>query len=336
MNRGEGMRPAQRVASLDIGTNSLRLLVADVEADGGFRKVFEDRRIVRLGQGVQGSGSLSDGAIGRTVESLRAFLGEARARGASRTLAAATSAVREARNGEPFVRRVREALGLEVRVLSGPEEARWMVLGVSLLWRDPPGRWLAVDMGGGSTELAAAAGRVVQRAVSLPLGMVRLTEELLGAGPAGPGELERCRGRCRELLERGSGELLDAGRGVGLLVGTAGTVTTLAALDMEMASYDAGCVNGYRLSRDAVSRWVSILAKLGASQRRGLRGMEPGREDVILAGAVMVEELLRMARVDEMVVSDYGLLEGIALMAAGPASGSRSDPGRGGGVHAAG
>lgn len=310
---GEGLL---RVASLDVGTNSVRLLVADAEAGGGFRRVFADRRITRLGEGLQASGLLSEGAIQRTLEALCVFLEAAMGLGARSVLAAATSAVRDAANGPGFVEWVRKETGLKLRVLSGEEEASWMAMGISLLWPSPPERWMAVDIGGGSTELVRACGRRAVVSRSIAMGMVRLTEEVFAHDPPTHGEVDRA----RDIAKSALGGLLKGieaqGENKGTLVGTAGTVTTLAALDMGLEPYDPDAINGYRLQRVSVDRWCRRLAGLPKDQRARLPGMEPGRQDVILAGAIMVRELLDLVCAEELLVSDYGLLEGIALMAA--------------------
>ncbi len=305
-----------RVASLDIGTNSTRLLVAETGGGGGFRRLFGDRRITRLGEGLQQRGRLGEAAIQRTLEALSLFLGEARAQGAERILAAATSAVREASNGGSFGKRVEAAIGLEVRVLSGQEEAQWMMRGVSLLWPTPPEHWMALDIGGGSTEVVWSRFREVERVASLPVGMVRLTEEALRSDPPSSREIGRCRELARTAFSRALAETLRPEESPGILVGTAGTITTLAAMDLRLAPYDGERVNGHRLTSIAVEAWCTLLAGMRRSERRGLPGMEPGREDVILAGALMVAEFLTLLGKGWLHVSDYGLLEGIALMAA--------------------
>jgi exopolyphosphatase/guanosine-5'-triphosphate,3'-diphosphate pyrophosphatase len=316
--RGKGSegRGLLRVASMDIGTNSTRLLVAEMGADWGFRRVFGDRRIDRLGEGLQQRGRLDDAAIQRTLETLSLFLGEARGRGAQRILAAATSAVRDASNGRRFAKLVEATTGLELRVLSGEEEARWMMRGVSLLWPSPPERWMALDIGGGSTEIVWSRFREVERAESLPVGMVRLTEGTFSHDPPFRQEIGRCRELAREAFIQTLGETLPPQARPEVLVGTAGTITNLAALDLHMAPYDGERVNGHRLTRGAVERWCSVLARMTSAERRTLHGMEPGREDVILAGALMVAEFLAVLGMDGLWVSDFGLLEGIALMAA--------------------
>jgi len=325
---------AARVASIDIGTNSVRLLVAELGGPTSLKRLWGDRSIARLGEGVGASGRLGDQAIARALMVVKAFVDRARLLGAQRLLAAATSAVREASNGLVFLKRLEELTGVRARVLSGEEEALWMMEGIRWVWEEPPETWVAVDMGGGSTELILAQGSGVRSARSLPLGMVRLTEEFFHQDPPDEASLQMCRKRIREML----GEAL---RSLGLgtvrdpaIAGTAGTITTLAALDRAMSSYDGDALHGTNLSRLAVRKWRARLSGMDSRARRSIPGMEPGREDVIVAGALMVEELLDMLGAEAMVVSDHGLLEGMARMAPlfgqslGPESGKAQGPRR--------
>jgi exopolyphosphatase/guanosine-5'-triphosphate,3'-diphosphate pyrophosphatase len=306
-----------RVASIDVGTNSIRLLVADLEPDGALLRVFTDRCLARLGEGLQRSGSLSEAAMERAVGALISFVEEALARGVRRVLAAGTSAVRDSRNGQRFVTLAQEATGLRIQVLSGEQEAQWMMRGVSRIWKEPPPAWVALDVGGGSTELIRAAGREAIGARSLPLGMVRLTEELLAEDPPIPARVTRCREMVRETLRARAEGFLPPGSPCGTaIVGTAGAVTTMAALDQALLSYDVDRINGYNLRRNAVREWSRRLAAMSRKDRKALPGMEPGREDVILAGAVIAGEIMDYLGGETMLVSDFGLLEGIALMAA--------------------
>lgn len=304
-----------RVGSVDIGTNSVRLLVADLEGPGGLRRLWGDRAIPRLGAGLGSSGALSGQAVERTVTIVRRFLESARALGVQKVLAAATSAVREAANRELLLERLEQETGLRARVLSGQEEALWTMEGMQCVWERTPEEWLGVDIGGGSSEFILARGNRAVEVRSLPLGMVKLTEEFLPGDPPSEKDMERCRDRVRRSLQGALGDL-GLNRMPQLAVaGTAGTITTLAALEKGMKYYDGEAVHGTRLEKADVSKWLSRLSGMQARARRSLPGMEPGREDVIVAGVLIVEELLDMLGVEAMVVSDHGLLEGIARMA---------------------
>ncbi len=304
-----------RVGSIDIGTNSVRLLVAELEGPTGLKRLSGDRAIPRLGAGVGSSGVLTSQAVERTVNIIEGFVRRARALGAQKILAAATSAVREASNREFLLGSLEQVTGLRARVLSGEEEALWTMEGIRWVWDQPPENWMAVDIGGGSSEFILAQGNRAVGAKSLPLGMVKLTEEFLQDDPPD----ERALGRCRQAVRK---TLRDSLSGLGLnekaqlkVVGTAGTITTLAALERGMKTYDGETIHGTRLRRPAVKKWLSRLSRLEAKARGLLAGMEPGREDVIVAGLMIVDEFLDLVGAEEMVVSDHGLLEGIARMA---------------------
>jgi exopolyphosphatase/guanosine-5'-triphosphate,3'-diphosphate pyrophosphatase len=316
MRKQEGGQYVLRAAAIDVGTNSTRFLIADVGEDRGFQRVFADRRITRLGEGVHCSGRLNEKAMQRTLETLCLFLSAAQDHGADRIAGAATSAVRSASNGDSFVHRIRHETGLELQILSGEEEAHCMAQGISLLWSDPPDRWTAVDIGGGSTEIAMAERNIQREVLSVPLGMVHLTENLLKHDPPQPFEVEHCKATSHKVLSKVLSNLATSHESLGVVVGTAGTITTLTAMELGLDPYDGEKVNGYHLGREAADRWCQKLARMDDEQRRRIPGMEPGREDVILAGTIILCELLRVLGVNEIIVSDYGLLEGIAFMAA--------------------
>ncbi|MGQ9859809.1 MAG: Ppx/GppA phosphatase family protein [Thermodesulfobacteriota bacterium] len=304
-----------RVASIDLGTNSLRVLVAELEGPKGLKRLWGDRRIVRLGQGLHGSGNLNESVMNRAVETVQQFVAEAKALGARGILVGATSAVREAANRELLLRRVEQEAGVRPRVLTGLEEALWTLEGIRWLWEQPPPSWLAADVGGGSTELILAGAEGTCSATSVPLGMVRLSEEFLEEDPPGAEAVAACRERAREMIREALGSL---GQGAveppPVLVGTAGTVTTLAALEVAMRVYDGDAIHGMQLLGSVIKSWSRRLSKMDCRARRALPGMEAGREDVILAGAIIVEELMELVGAEALLVSDHGLLEGMARL----------------------
>ncbi len=302
------------VASVDIGANSVRLLVGKILPSGHLERISQERAIVRLGRGVKRTGFLQKEPMDLALEVLRRYVTIAAEKGAEKILACATSAVREAKNASLFLRVVRDETGLEVKVLSGWEEASWSMEGMKGVWEDPPPLWMGVDVGGGSTEIFLAQGDALLGAKSIPLGMLGLTEECFKEDPPTGESLEMSSERAREYLD-------EAIRALGLwkkgipLVGTAGTVTTLAALDARMSDYNGDLVHGKILSRERVREWIATLASMEKEARLKLPGMESGREDVIVAGAVIVDAVMDLAGARELVVSDHGLLEGIAKMA---------------------
>ena len=291
-----------RVAAVDLGTNSTRLLVADV-SNGQVDELARETVITRLGEGVDERRRLLPEPIARVRNCLVDFRRRLEELGAKRTLAVGTSAIRDAENGEAFLGEVEWSYGFDTRLLSGSEEAAMTVRGVSAGRELEPGT-LVLDVGGGSTELTAPGFRV-----SLDVGSVRLTERFLSSDPPTSEELERCRAAVRALLEERAGEL-----DVRHAIGVAGTITTIAAL--ELGEYDRDRVHGYRVSAGAVERQLERLAMLQLVERRELPGLEPARAPVIVAGVAIVAEVLRFSALDELEVSEHDLLTGAALAAA--------------------
>jgi exopolyphosphatase/guanosine-5'-triphosphate,3'-diphosphate pyrophosphatase len=313
---------ARRLATLDLGTNTVRLLVVDAVGPT-WRPVSEAQRVTRLGEGQAGAGRLLDGPMRRTVDATAELAGQARRLGATAIRVVATSAVREAANRAEFVARVRAATGLEVLVVSGEDEGRLAVTGVAAGLPELGGTLVLFDIGGGSTEVARSEGGRCLSAVSLPLGVVALAERFGDRGRAEPGRLWAMR---REVDRRLAGALP---REISApprppLVGTAGTVTTLAALDLGLARYDGGRVQGHRLGRPAVERLLLRLADLTAAEREALPCVEAGRGDLLVPGAAVCLAILDRLERESFLVSDRGLREGIVdhvLASAGPGPG---------------
>ncbi|MGH7392433.1 MAG: hypothetical protein ACREM3_23700, partial [Candidatus Rokuibacteriota bacterium] len=272
-----------RLAGIDLGSNTVRLLVVEVGDAGGWRVVDQDQRVTRLGEGLASSGRLGEAPMARTTVAIAEYVARAARAGARETRIIATSAVREAANGGDFVAALERATGARVDVVSGEDEARLTVRGIAAGLGRAAGSMLAFDIGGGSTEFTLARDGRVAAAVSLGLGVVPLAERYPFPGPV---EGPRYRALEREVRERLAAELPPAIRRSGLadLVGTAGTVTTLAALDLGLAAYDAARVQGHRLARAAVVRLRDRLGALTVRERGDLPCLEPGRADLIVPG----------------------------------------------------
>jgi exopolyphosphatase / guanosine-5'-triphosphate,3'-diphosphate pyrophosphatase len=305
-----------RLAAIDLGTNMVRLLVADAVA-GAWQPVDSAQRVTRLGQGQASTGALQPAAMARTIDIVGEFVRRAEGLGAEPVHIAATSAVREAPNGAAFAARLHAATGRPVDVISGDEEARLTLLGVRSGLPGLAGRYLVLDIGGGSTELTLAGDGGLERAVSLRLGVVAYAESHPGDGRYDAARLAALRAAVEGRLAREVPEPI-AAAGAGRLIGTAGTVTTLAALDLGLRAYDPARVQGHRLTRAAVERELFRLAALTNAERAGLPGLERGRADLIVPGTAICLAAMWRVGLDVLTVSDRGLREGIlcAILAA--------------------
>jgi exopolyphosphatase / guanosine-5'-triphosphate,3'-diphosphate pyrophosphatase len=300
------------VAAIDIGTNTTRLIVAEVSGSS-LQELERRTTITRLGEGVDRSGSLSEAGIGRVFETLAGYLEIADELHADRALALATSAVRDASNGGDFLSEVESRFGFEVRLLSGNEEALLAFRGATI-GRTLTQSVLVVDIGGGSTELVVGDASGPSFHISLDIGAVRLSERYLHSDPPTPTELEHCRTIVRELLvDRIPAAVLREPRGA---IGNAGTITTIAALDQRLPAYDRDRVHGYSISRHAVYEQLARLAALPLSERRLVPALEPERAPVIVAGAIVCRELLDAFALEAIEASELDILDGAALLAA--------------------
>lgn len=292
--------PAVRVGVIDIGTNSTRLLIADAGTDGGLSVVRTALTTTRLGEGIASS-LLTEAAMARTARAVQAFRAAAEELGATRIVAVATSAVRDAANRAAFLRLVRETSGLDVRVLSGEEEAGFSWKGVLAGLPVDPARTVVVDIGGGSTEFSwEEKGRLLT--ASVPVGAVRVTLTAMADAAlrdALAPVLERLRTTPREL------------------VGVGGTVTTLAAMHQRLEVYDPSRVHGYVLALEEVEELLSLLLRATLEERRRMPGLQPERADIIPAGARILRVVMHGLATPTVRVSEFDLLHGIALAVAG-------------------
>jgi len=294
-----------RVAAVDLGTNSTRLLVADVE-DGRLDEIVRRLTITRLGEGVDERRRLLPGPIARVRNCLAEYRRELERLGATRTLAIATSAVRDAENGEAFLGEIEWSYGFATRLLDGSEEAALMVRGVTA-GRAVSDGTLLVDIGGGSTELVVCAEGAAVASSSLDVGCVRVTERFLTADPPTRSELDAAAAFVRSLLPAYEPRAA---------IGVAGTVTTLAALDLGLTEYDPERTHGHHIPRDSIHRELERLAAISLAQRRRIPGIEPGRATVIVAGVVVLREIVDMYGLAEIEASERDILHGAALAAA--------------------
>ncbi len=294
-----------RVAAIDVGTNTVLLLIAERDG-GGLRAVVDRAEITRLGKGVDQSGVLDGEAVERTLAVLARYGEEIRAAGVARAAAVGTETLRAAANGAAFLTRAQQILGFPVEVIHGEREAALSWRAVADAFPLAPGRTRAVvDIGGGSTEIIVGGARL-ERAISIPIGSVRLTERLLHHDP--PTDEERA------ALDAAIDRALDAAPSPAAdeLVGVAGTVTTLCAISLGLTDYDGARVHGAVLAVDEVRRIVDGLGATPLADRRRTPGLDPRRADVIYAGGAILLRLIARAGVGELRVSDRGIRWGLA------------------------
>jgi exopolyphosphatase / guanosine-5'-triphosphate,3'-diphosphate pyrophosphatase len=301
-----------RVAVVDIGTNSTRLLVADVDEVGALSEVERRTQVTRLGQGVDRDGVLAEDAMQRVFATLADYRRRIDSHGARRAVAVLTSAVRDAANGAEFTARVRDDYGLDARTIGGDEEARLTFLGAtSGRARGDSAATVVIDIGGGSTELVVGADHDVSFHVSTQAGVVRHSERHLHSDPPRRGELGALAGEVRELLAASvPPEVREV---VSAAIAVAGTPTSLAAIDLDLECYRSDMVHGHVLTLDACVRMLERLAALPEAERRRVRGLQPDRAPTIVAGTVMLIEALRLFGLHQTEVSDQDILHGAAL-----------------------
>jgi exopolyphosphatase / guanosine-5'-triphosphate,3'-diphosphate pyrophosphatase len=301
---------SKRVAVIDVGTNSARLLVADV-AGGKVSPVERRSRVTRLGRGVDLSGRLSAEAIEDACAAIGDYVAALQDLDAGAVDAIATSAVRDATNGSAFVAELRERFALSARVLDGEEEARLTYLGATSE-QAPTEPTLVIDIGGGSTELIVGTGEEIAFHASLQAGVVRHTERHISSDPPTAIELESLAADVRGLIEAAVKPGLEAKAGIAV----AGTPTSLAAVEMELEPYDPARVHGHVLLLPAIQRMLSQLASTPLSERVEISGMHPDRAPTIVAGVVILVEAMRAFGLDRIQASEHDILYGAAISAA--------------------
>src|SRR5436305_2930382 len=300
---------SKRVAVIDIGTNSTRLLVADV-AGSAVSQVERRSTVTRVGRGVDLSGHLSGEAIEDVCAAIGGYVEIIQELGGETVDAIATSAVRDADNGSAFVAELRERFALSARVLDGEEEARSTYLGATS--EAPPSEpTLVVDIGGGSTELVVGEGSEVTFHDSLQAGVVRHSERCIASDPPTAGELEALATDVRGLIEASVGTGVAASQGLAV----AGTPTSLAAVELELEPYDPARVHGHVLALPSIQRMLSRLASVTLAERVEIPGLHPDRAPTIVAGLVILIEAMRAFGLEGMTVSEHDILYGTAISA---------------------
>jgi exopolyphosphatase / guanosine-5'-triphosphate,3'-diphosphate pyrophosphatase len=302
---------ALRVAVIDMGTNSTRLLVADIE-DGRVHEVERRSRVTALGRGVDLSARLCSDGIDDVCEAVREYIDVYEGHGAERVVAIATSAVRDAINADAFTAELRERFALDSRILDGDEEARLTYRG-ACRDRESADRTLVVDIGGGSTELTIGSGSEVISSSSLQCGTVRHTERYLRSDPPGAAQLEDLAADVQGLIDAelpvGERPSVDVG------IAVAGTPISLGAIDLELDPHDPDLVHGHRLPLGSIQRMCSELSSMNIARRRQVTGLHPGRAPTIVAGVVILIQVMRAFGLGEIEISERDILHGAVLEA---------------------
>jgi exopolyphosphatase / guanosine-5'-triphosphate,3'-diphosphate pyrophosphatase len=308
----EGMDAVLRIAVVDIGTNSTRLLIGDVKGTS-VTEIERRTTVTNMGRGVDHSGLICSDAVDDVCTVIGDYKSRYEEMGAERVTTIATSAVRDAVNGEAFIAELRERFGLDARLLTGEEEANLTYLGATA-HRPDEGATLVFDIGGGSTELIVGSGTKVGFHTSLQAGTIRQSERHLTSDPPDPHELEDLADEIRNLIDRAiaADPLAKASRAIAV----AGTPTSLAAIDQGLEPYDPGRVHGYHLGMKRIQRMLSRLSSLPLAERLRVPGLHPGRAPTIVAGTVILVQVMRAFKIKEIEVSELDILHGSALSAA--------------------
>lgn len=300
-----------RIASIDIGTNTFRILVGEAK-DKELKKLYIDRVITRLGGGFNKEGRIPEDVASRALRVLRKFADVLKIYQVEKIRAVATSIVRESINGYEFLERVQSETGIRAEAISGEEEARLTVRGVLKSVSVDSEYSMIFDVGGGSTEYVLVERGKIVGLRSTNLGVVHLTERFLKRNIPSKYDISVISEEIRDVLSSKLSWIPKVSNNKLTLIGTAGTPTTLAAIELGLEKYDPDLINGFILKKDAVLKIFNTLIRISAEERLRIRGLEKGREDVIIPGALIVLKTMEGFSKDEILVSDGGLLEGVA------------------------
>jgi exopolyphosphatase / guanosine-5'-triphosphate,3'-diphosphate pyrophosphatase len=303
----------KKIASIDIGSNTLRLLILESAGNAEFNILVSKRNITRLGEGMDTQGKLAKNRMEATLQVLAAFRQTCLENDDPSLFAVATSAVREASNGHEFVRRAKKETGIDIKIIPWEEEARLTLEGV--FWKIPDNnrKVITLDIGGGSTEFILSQGKEISSFCSTSLGVVRLTEKFISRHPIDEKEFLSLKNHLQNELQAVKKKLSTFRPE--LLIGTAGTVTTLSALKNNIYPYDPEKIHASVFSREDAESILTDLKRKSLSERLAMKPLEPGREDLIIAGTAIVLETMRAFDCETLTVSEYSLREGIILQA---------------------
>jgi exopolyphosphatase/guanosine-5'-triphosphate,3'-diphosphate pyrophosphatase len=309
----------RRVAIVDVGTNSTRLLIADVAPGGRLSELDRRTTVTRLGAGVDHTGLLQPEAMERVLTTVAGYRDAIDAHAATRAVAVMTSAVRDARNGAELANALQTRYGLEPHILGGDEEAELTYRGATSERADDGRRLVVIDIGGGSTELVVGTGATVEQHASTQAGVVRQTERFVHTDPPAPEELQQLAAEARTIFQSALPETVRSSVQAGIAV--AGTPTSCAAILQELDPYDSAKVHGYELLRAQVEMLLARLADMPLERRRQVKGLHPDRASVIVTGVLLLLEAMRACDLDAVTVSEHDILRGAALKFSDDAAG---------------
>lgn len=311
----------KRVAAIDIGTNTIRLLVLELTGEGKRSIIYEAGEITRLGEGMGEKPVLKNEAIRRSIDTLRWMVFKARDLSVSKLRACATSALREAQNRDEFLKLARGELDIEIEVLSGEQEAELIVQGVLRHFKLTEAEVVIFDLGGGSTEFIITSDSKIEKLLSLRLGVVSLAEKYLTIYPIPEKNIIKMAQEIGQYLKTLRSEMVTTTAWIQkkpwILIGTGGSATTLAGLNLNLSQYDAKRINGHILTLSSLNKLFKMLLDITPAERRRQPMIGKGREDIILAGTAIIMGIVKAIRQDQMTVSHAGLKEGIIAQITG-------------------
>lgn len=300
----------KRLAAIDIGTNSIRCIVVETDAHGGFNVLDDEKAAVRLGEGLNETGKISTAARQRALEALQRMAKISAGLNAEVAAVVATSAVRKAQNGEDFVAEVKLVTGLTIDIISGEQEAGLAILSVQNNFDMDHQRFGMADIGGGSVEIVGASGRHVESVCSLELGAVFLTEKFIHNDPPTSAELKKLRKYVRKTLKHNS---VGDGLPVSCLIGSGGTMTNIGSMVMAMRGEQYGSVHRYEVIHSEIIHLLAMLSRKSQKDRQATPGLNPERSDIILAGMILTDEMMRRMRTNQLRINAQGIREGLIL-----------------------
>jgi exopolyphosphatase/guanosine-5'-triphosphate,3'-diphosphate pyrophosphatase len=295
----------ERVASIDIGTNTILLLIAKIE-DGKIHPLFDMETVARLGEGLQKNGILSTEAMERGLQTLAQYLKQCQEMGAEKIYAVGTSALREAKNSEIFLKMSKEKLDLEIEIISGEEEAQLSFLAVTRDLKEGKESILVVDVGGGSTEFTLGKGGQISQWISLPLGSVRFTEEFLLSDPVQEEEWKRMENEIHQLLL-----MIPRAQKASTVIAVGGTATTLASVEQGLEEFIPEKIHHFVLQREALEKQVLLYRSKTIAGRKKIPGLPPSRAEVILAGAAILYMAMIKIQCPSVMISCHGVRYGL-------------------------